>query len=463
MAWAVVVATALAVECLATWHSVEQGTSARDHWTTLAAALLAFTAAAWAVRRLPARWAAVAVLGGCVVLIGAALHTGPNSSQDWVRYAWDGRVQLHGIDPYRYAPNSAALEALRSGFLRPSARCAVSHPANSCFRVDRAGVLTIYPPVAQAVFAVVEAIAGRTARPRPFQLTGAVAILAVTGLLLAHRPTSSTAADGRTPVAAASRAAVWAWCPLVIIQYVNNAHIDAVAIVFAVLGLIAASRPATPLADVPTARRWAAAAGALIGVGVGIKVLPVLLLPGIGRGRPARTLLSWLAAAAVVAVSYIPHVLAVGPAVVGYLPGYLHEEGYDNGQRFHLIVWFVHGPRATEVAVAALAVIAVVALVRSRTITPDLSALLVVGGFLMVATPTYPWYGGLLVAVAAFAYRPRWVLLALAGLPTYGAGSLGLSIDDAGHWAYTVAALLVVLIPLVRVAAHAGRDRRATN
>ena len=43
------------------------------------------------------------------------------------------------------------------------------------------------------------------------------------------------------------------------------------------------------------------------------------------------------AAVAAVAAVYLPHVLAVGGHVVGYLPGYLQEEGHGNGTRFVLL------------------------------------------------------------------------------------------------------------------------------
>jgi len=410
--------------------------------------------AAYAVGRLPPRWAAVAVLAGCFILLGVALHAPPDSSNDWVRYAWDGRVQLHGIDPYRYAPDSPALAGLRAGFVHTSAVCGVPRPATSCYLVARVGVPTIYPPVAQALFTTVEAAAGQTARPRPFQILGAVAVVSVTAVLLRR---------SSTPAAAA----LWAWCPLPVIQYANNAHIDAVGILFGILGLTAAARRHTRTAPVSgrgavhpkRPRPWAAvlAAGGWVGAGAATKVFPVLLLPSLTGARPARLVRAAGAAAAVVGLSYLPHLLAVGPAVAGYLPGYLHEEGYVDGQRFHVLAWFVHGSPATVVAGVLLVVAAVAVAVTTDPAHPERSAVLLVGVFLLVTTPTYPWYGGLLVAVAALADRPRWIVVALAAVPTYGAASLGSTIDTTGRLAYTAAAAVVIAVPLLR--SLAGRAR----
>lgn len=445
---------ALSVEAVTTWLGVEHGLSAQRQWTVLGIAVGAFALAARAVRRLPTRWVPVVVLTGCVVLAAAALHTAPNSSNDWVRYAWDGRVQLHGIDPYRHAPDSAALAQLRDGFLRVSPSCAVPDPRESCFLIDRAAVRTIYPPVAQAYFAAVAALGGETARPRPFQLAGVVAVLAVTVVLL-RRSVSPAAA------------AVWAWCPLTLIQYVNNAHVDAVGILFGLLGLTAAMRPRARVGSDGTTRTrdrllpWrVVAAGAWVGAGTATKVFPVLLLPALTGTRPGRVVRTAAAAAAVVALSYLPHLLAVGSAVLGYLPGYLHEEGYADGERFHLLAWFVHGQSATTVAAVLLVLAAAAVAVRGNPAHPERSAAAMVGVFLLVTTPTYPWDGGLLVAVAALADRPRWLAVAFAALPTYGASSLGTSIDVAGRLAYSAAALAVLTVPAVRlVLTHIRRGR----
>ena len=69
-------------------------------------------------------------------------------------------------------------------------------------------------------------------------------------------------------------------------------------------------------------------AGALIGAAVAVKLSPALLLPAVIRRRP---LAVGATAAAVVGLSYLPHVLAVGRGVLGYLPGYLCEEQYAQG------------------------------------------------------------------------------------------------------------------------------------
>ena len=63
----------------------------------------------------------------------------PMLSDDVYRYVWDGRVQLEGVHPYRYAPVDPALGTLRDAHVFPR----INHPE----------VPTIYPPLAQSLFA----------------------------------------------------------------------------------------------------------------------------------------------------------------------------------------------------------------------------------------------------------------------------------------------------------------------
>ena len=104
---------------------------------------------------------------------------------------------------------------------------------------------------------------------------------------------------------------------------------DVVAAFLSVAALVTLARSA--------AVRGHIVAGGLLGLAVATKLTPVLVVPALLR-RPATRALAVLGAAATtVAVAYLPHVLAVGPAVVGYLPGYLGEEGYADGSRFALL------------------------------------------------------------------------------------------------------------------------------
>jgi hypothetical protein len=222
--------------------------------------------------------------------------------------------------------------------------------------------------------------------------------LAVTALLLTRRPRW--------------RAAVWGWFPGTVLWAVNDAHVDALAVLLTVGGLLLAAGGRT---------RWA---GAAVGAAVATKLYPVLALPGLVAGT-RRRLACLLAAAGVVTASYLPYVLANGAGVLGYLPGYLHEEGYDQAdvQRFGLLRLLLPDRAAPVAAAAVLATVAFLVVRHADPLRPWRAALLLTGAALLLTSPAYPWYALLLVALAALDGRLEWLAVPAAGAVCYLAGA----------------------------------------
>lgn len=425
----------LAVQAGALWLSVAPGISGRGRpvpLASLAVGVLAWAAALWLLRglaRTRRRTATLVLVCGQVLLAGVALAAPPAASDDVYRYAWDGRVQAAGIDPYRYAPLDLRLSQVRDSALFPGgASCTVDHPAGidprpDCTLINRPEVRTIYPPVGEAAFLLISRVPAGRGGILAFQLAGALVVTGV-GLLVLRR-------------AGPARAAIWAWFPPVLTGVVNDAHIDGLAVLATVAGLLlAGSRH--PRGGHPG---WA---GALVGAAVAIKITPAVVFPALVRSRWVRV---GLAALAVVVVSYLPHIAAVGPRVLGYLPGYLREEGYDGGvgDRFVLLFWTVGPDLARLVGFALVAALAAVAAWRSNPLDPVPAALLLAGGSLLVVTPAYPWYGLLAVALAALVGRPRWVAVALAPALSYSAVTMGFVQGRAALWGWSAAAAVVIL------------------
>ncbi|MEM9862802.1 MAG: hypothetical protein AAF938_14360, partial [Myxococcota bacterium] len=88
----------------------------------------------------------------------------PVLSDDVYRYLWDGHVLLSGVDPYAHAPASPPLAGLRDA---DWAR--INHPV----------LATIYPPLAQGLFALGRLLGGVWA----FKVLALLGHLAVVGLL----------------------------------------------------------------------------------------------------------------------------------------------------------------------------------------------------------------------------------------------------------------------------------------
>ncbi|HTJ67463.1 MAG TPA: glycosyltransferase [Actinospica sp.] len=357
-----------------------------------------FAAAAWLVRKTPLRAAVpLIVLGGLLIQI-AAVTGPPITSDDLYRYVWDGRVQAAGIDPYSYVPAAPQLDFLRDPSLWPDhvTQWCVHAGTNltpGCTLINRPAVHTIYPPVAQAYFYLVHVL-WPSGGYRSIQYAAVVvSLLTVLALIYFLR---RSRLDPRS-------AALWAWCPAVATEAANNGHIDVLSALLAVcaLGVLAHARTT----------RSVVKGGVLLGMAAATKFIPVLAVPGTLRRKP--TVLIAAVSATFVGV-YIPHVIAVGGKVIGYLPGYLQEEGYDSGNRSVLIDLFVPDRYSTAVAALVIAVTAFIAYRTSDPGRPWRAATVVTGTALLATTPEFQWYSLLLVALVALDGRFEWLAVAAA-------------------------------------------------
>ena len=256
---------------------------------------------------------AIVVVGTALRL--AALASGPTLSDDLYRYSWDARVQVSGVDPYRYPPQAKALRPLREAWLWPDAAgCAHITRPPGCTRINRPSDRTIYPPIAEGWFTAVYRIGGGIdSRYKLWQGAGLATELATMGLIAAL-----LVRQRRDP----RWLALYALCPVPVVEVVNDGHIDGLAILFLIAAFLALSprrgrrdraRPdpaPNPAPGAPTIPTWrAAAAGALIGASALVKLYPIVALlavwvtPGV---RWRHRLASGAAAVGVVAAGYTP-------------------------------------------------------------------------------------------------------------------------------------------------------------
>lgn len=381
------------------------------------------------LRKVADRQVVPLVLAGGIAVAAVGLLAPPRTSDDAYRYVWDGRVQAAGISPYAHTPDDPALARLREPGLWPTGECTGwderRTAAGDCTHINRPAVHTIYPPVAEAWFLALHPFGGGV---RGAQVAGALLAVATTGALLVV---------GR----GSRRAALWAWCPGVSVWAVNDAHVDTLGALLLVAGLgcVARRRPAGGGLVV---------GGALVGAAVAAKLLPGLALPGALARRSVResaVLLAWTAGA--FALSYLPYVAASGAGVLGYLPGYLREEGYEQGHidRFGLPALVLPDALLPWAAGAVLAGVALWVLRRGDPARPWSGALVVTGTALLVVAPSYPWYGLLMVALVALDGRWEWLAVPAAGQVLYLTGGIG-----AQQAAYGVALVCVVAGAVVR-------------
>ncbi|MEV6651619.1 glycosyltransferase 87 family protein [Streptomyces sp. NPDC051219] len=418
-----------------------------------AASWLLFGAAAWSLRKAPVAHAVALVLAGGIAVAATGLAAPPRTSTDAYRYAWDGRVQAAGISPYDHAPADPEPARLRDSWLFPTgAACegpdrvripAVGAVVAQCTRLNRPHVHTIYPPVAEGYFLLVHSLSPDGARHKPLQTGGALLSLGTTAaLLLVLRRRGDV-----------RYAAYWAWCPAVPVEAVNNAHADALGVLLAVIGL-----------GVVKARR--VAGGAVLGAAIGTKLLPAVVLPGtlsgVRRFRDAAAVL--LPAAAVLAVTYVPYVLVSDGSVLGYLGGYVVEEGYDDTStaknRFAVLRLLLPDAWAVAAATVVLLLVVLHVLRRGDPRRPWSGALLVTGTAFLLLTPGYSWYALLLVGLVALDGRWEWLGIAVAGAAKYVTGRAFPDSYTVGTTAYAIAAAAVLVGWALRRARSAGCGKR---
>jgi Glycosyltransferase family 87 len=414
----------------------------------------AFAVGAWLVLGISRRLAVPLILLGCAAIQLAALSAGPQGSDDLYRYIWDGRVQAAGIDPYSYVPAAPQLTSFRDELLWPAsgpycvglAGAAAAGPAQpgsaqpgpveqrglppGCTRINRPRVHTIYPPVAEAYFTAVAEASPSGAGTLPIQAAGALCALATSVLLLI-----GLRRLGRDP----RFAVLWAWCPVVGLQAGNNAHIDGLAALLTAAALLLLARPGS--------RRRAVGGGVLLGLAIATKITPILAGPAVLRRRPAAVA---VAAASAAGAVYVPHLLAVGSRVIGFLPGYLAQDGYAAGDRFALLSLLVPGKWGTPAAAAVLAAVGVAVLRRTDPDRPWRGALVMTGVALAVTTPTLLWYSMLLVLFVAMDGRAEWLALAAARYLTPLHPLPHQTLPYAAQLGYGSAVLIVAAVTLAR-------------
>jgi hypothetical protein len=133
--------------------------------------------------------------------------------------------------------------------------------------------------------------------------------------------------------------------------------------------------------------------------------------------------------------------------VIGFLPGYLQQEGYDNGTRFGIIGLVLTGKLALAMAVLILAAAAFAVLQFSDPNRPWEGALFMTAAALAVTTPRYQWYALLLVMLVALDGRPEWLAFAAgayyAAEPQLGRYTIPNRLHDAVAYGVPVAVVAV--------------------
>ena len=299
----------------------------------------------------------------------AVLPARPDLSTDIYRYLWEGRAVLHGANPFVTAPSDTTLAAMRD---------------ETYDRVNHKSLPTIYPPLAQGLFAAAAWIRPNVSTLKIIFSVFDVATVALLVLLLRAR--------GRPP----THALVYAWSPLVIVETGHSGHVDAAGVFLLVLGLVLWQR----------GRRLGA--GLAFGASVLVKYLAVALAPLWVRRGGMRVL---AAMAVVVALGYAVF-LDAGPHLLGSLRVY-GDTWWFNGPPFIALAGFLGDATVARRLLAGFGVAFMLVAAR-REHDPVRYLYLVTGCALLVSPTVYPWY--LLWMVPLLCIYPNRSWIAFTGL-----------------------------------------------
>jgi hypothetical protein len=325
------------------------------------------------------RFEAVPHLGVIVVAVAIAariplLFSAPSLSDDIYRYVWEGFVVVHSGNPYAQTPDDPALAPLRDSDIHPN----VNHPE----------LATIYPPLAEAGFALVAALSPTV---RAFKLW-----IVLHDLLLILVLMRLLRREGQ-PVLAVT---AYAWNPLVIVEFAGSGHNDPTAMLWLAIAWL-------------TVRRRPIVSALALSAGVLVKLAPIVTLPFFFRRW------SWRAriASIVTLGAGLAMFWALTRGEASGLQAYW-ARWRNNELIFHVLELGLGFERARFASLALVAGAILVVMARGRELIAASRTVLRVAT--VVAPVVHPWYLGWAMMCEPFKPSAPWLALALLASLNYG-------------------------------------------
>jgi alpha-1,6-mannosyltransferase len=327
-----------------------------------------------------------------IVIVFAALFrlsllfAPPFLSDDIYRYVWDGRVQAARINPYRHIPADPVLADLRDDKIYP--------------RINRRDyAATMYPPLAQFIYFLTTRISESvTWMKATILLFEVVTIWALLQLLTSFGLPRQWVL-------------LYAWHPLIVWEFAGSGHVDAMAMAFLCLALLARRRNG----EIST--------GLMLAGATLIKLFPIVLLPALYKRGSWKMPIAFIIT---IVLAYLPY-LGVGPwGVLGFLPSYASERGILSGEHFFLLsaarrILAFNVPTFSYVVFGFIVLTALAVWMLRKSSEKDFikNALIMVSAFMVLVAPHFPWYFTWLVPFLCFIPSLPLMYLTLASFLLY--------------------------------------------
>lgn len=326
----------------------------------------------------------------------------PTLSDDLHRYRWEAKVQSQGWNPYAIAPQDGRLVSLRDKYYEIM-------PGRE--------IPAIYPPVSELVFrATWRFFPGPVAFKVPFAVADLLVMLLLAWMFREGEDRNF-------------RLAIYAWNPLVIVEFAGSAHNDVLAVLGIVCGLA-------------MVKKWPVLSNVPIALAAMAKVFPAILLPVWIRraGWPGKRAGWW--AAGLAAFTGLA-VLAPYWSGLGMLHSNLtyYEATWKNyhASLYTVIDWLTGGKTRIPALTGVIVSWGLAFWLAGKKAEPSRAAYLLIGTILAFGPNGYSWYFAWMVPLLCFFPNPAWLMLTVLQFLSYnvliGYGILGVfKFDPLMQW-----------------------------
>ncbi len=313
----------------------------------------------------------------------------PSLSTDIYRYRWEGRIQQAGWNPYAVRPDDPRLAALAAA------------PDAHWEEMSGRELPTIYPPLAELVYRLTwRVLPGRVGFKLPFLLADLLVVAMLAGWI--------RSSGGKNYLLA-----IYAWNPLVVVEFAASGHNDALAMA----GLVAA---------LLIIRRQKTVSTLLLVAGALAKAFPAVLFPLWLRRAGWKNALWGAALAAACAWPF----RSAWPSLPGSLAYYESRWQNYHASLYTVIAWF-SGSRALATGLGVGVVAGLAIWVAARRMDPVRAAYILIGAVLMLAPNGYSWYFTWIVPLLCFFPNPAWLLLTVLQFLSY---NVLIDFQASGRW-----------------------------
>ncbi len=175
-------------------------------------------------------------------------------------------------------------------------------------RIHYGELITVYPPVSQAVFGLASVAVPDHASLYQRVVTMKV-VLTLFDLLTVWLLLEILRRVGRH----AGWAILYAWSPLVLKEYANSGHLDSIAVCLTTGAVLCLLRGLVPI-KANTRYSWLMVSALLLGLGVGAKLYPVVMIPALALWAARKV--GWRAGAAYLIMGLLSGIGTVGPMLL---------------------------------------------------------------------------------------------------------------------------------------------------